>query len=189
MTLILCPGIHDPALTTAFWQQLSPQLPAALTQSPPFIFPSDRYPAYSPWHLWTFLREAQPAPPWVFLGFSAGCVAIAGILPTLVCHQVPIVAIFALDAWGVPFPRNVPVHRLSHDHFTHWSSGLLGGQGESFYADPPVEHLCLWRSPHTVNGWDLGTDQQRQQYTTVTQFLAQYLAKYLVTDGPVYENT
>lgn len=179
MSLILCPGIHDPALTTAFWEQVTSQLPAALTQSPPFVFPSDRYPPYSPWHLQTFLQESQPVPPWVLLGFSAGCVAIAGLLPILFCRHVPIVAIFALDAWGVPFPSNVPVHRLSHDYFTHWSSRLLGGQGDSFYADPPVEHLHLWRSPHTVNGWQMDTNDQPHQYTTAAQYLAQYLTQYL----------
>ncbi len=177
MTLILCPGMHDPTLTVDFWQALAPHLPSPVCRS--LIFPSDRYPAYSPWHLWTFLHESQPAPPWVFLGFSAGCVAIAGILPILVCRRVPIAAIFALDAWGVPFPTRVPVHRLSHDHFTHWSSRLLGGQGASFYADPAVEHLQLWRSPQTVVGWQVGPEPPLQHYTTARQFIVQTLAGYI----------
>jgi hypothetical protein len=29
----------------------------------------------------------------------------------------------------------------------------LGGGNESFYADPGVEHLDLWRSPQTASGW------------------------------------
>lgn len=185
MTLILCPGIHAPSLTTAFWWQLALQLPTSLSGSPPLIFAHDRAPAYSPWHLWVCLHAAQPTPPWVFLGFSAGCVAIAGLLPLLAYHQAPIAAIFALDGWGVPFPTPIPVHRLSHDHFTHWSSRLLGGQGASFYAEPPVEHLSLWRSPATVRGWQMDVDQQRQQYTTATQFLVQHLVIY----GHLYENT
>jgi len=179
MTLILCPGMHDPTWTTAFWQSLITQGPIALTRSPPVIFPSNRYPAYSPWHLFAFLQTVQPAPPWLFLGFSAGCVAIAGTLPLLACCQVPITAIFALDAWGVIFPTATPVHRLSHDYFTHWTSGWLGGRGESFYADPAVEHLSLWRSPQTVAGWQVSPTQPQAHYTTACQFLQQQLASYI----------
>lgn len=62
-------------------------------------------------------------------------------------------ALIALDGWGVPLGGNFPIYRLSHDSFTHWSSALLGGGTESFYADPPVEHLELWRSPQTTKGW------------------------------------
>ncbi len=170
--------MHDPTLTVDFWQALAPRLPSPAPR--PLIFPSNRYPAYSSWHLLTLLHESQPTPPWVFLGFSAGCVAIAGILPILACRRVPIAAIFAIDAWGVPWPTTVPVHRLSHDHFTHWSSGLLGGQGESFYADPAVEHLCLWRSPQTVTGWQISLDQQQRHYTTALQFLVQELVNYRI---------
>jgi len=42
---------------------------------------------------------------------------------------------------GVPLVGNFPIHRLSHDYFTHWSSAVLGSGNDSFYADPPVEHL------------------------------------------------
>ncbi|MGB3188280.1 MAG: hypothetical protein WBB43_02490, partial [Limnoraphis sp.] len=62
-------------------------------------------------------------------------------------------ALIALDGWGVPLGGNFPIYRISHDRFTHWSSALLGGGVESFYADPPVEHLDLWSSPQTARGW------------------------------------
>ena len=55
-------------------------------------------------------------------------------------------ALIAFDGWGVPLVGNFPIYRISHDQFTHWSSELLGKGDKSFYADPPVEHLDLWRS-------------------------------------------
>lgn len=62
-------------------------------------------------------------------------------------------AVLAIDGWGVPLVGGFPVHRLSHDSFTHWSSALLGAGEDSFYADPGVAHLELWRSPQTAHGW------------------------------------
>ncbi|WP_448561795.1 hypothetical protein [Trichothermofontia sp.] len=178
MTLILCPGVHAPAFTTEFYHHLAPHIPLPLTQPPPLIVPTDRYPAYSPGHLLTFLRAAQPDPPWVFLGFSAGCVAIAGVLPILSVWGIPITAIFALDAWGVWFPTTQPVHHLCHDRLTHWSAHLWREPKDSFYADPPVEHLNLWRSPHQVMGWQMSVHPQQCRYTTALKFLANHLATY-----------
>ena len=53
----------------------------------------------------------------------------------------------------MPLTGNFPIYRVSHDYFTHWSSGLLGAGYKGFYADPEVEHLDLWRSPANVYGW------------------------------------
>ncbi|RUR87323.1 hypothetical protein DSM107007_15080 [Nostoc sp. PCC 7120 = FACHB-418] len=32
---------------------------------------------------------------------------------------------------------------------------LLGSGQTNFYAEPPVEHLTMWRSPQTVQGWQV----------------------------------
>lgn len=85
-------------------------------------------------------------------------------------------ALIALDGWGVPLYGDFPIHRLSHDHFTHWSSKLLGAGLDGFYADPPVEHLELWRSPQTTQGW-WEQKSQLQQITAVA-FLALLLQRY-----------
>ncbi len=53
----------------------------------------------------------------------------------------------------MPLLANFPIYRISHDRFTHWSSSILGEGESGFYADPEVEHLDLWRSPHTCRGW------------------------------------
>ncbi|NES22261.1 MAG: hypothetical protein F6K41_25895, partial [Symploca sp. SIO3E6] len=30
---------------------------------------------------------------------------------------------------------------------------LLGAREDSFYAEPPIEHLDIWRSPHLCQGY------------------------------------
>ena len=37
----------------------------------------------------------------------------------------------------------------------------MGGGEESFYADPGVGHLELWRSPQTVRGWWVNREGMR----------------------------
>ena len=79
-------------------------------------------------------------------------------------------AFFALDGWGMPIVANFPVYRLSHDYFTHWSSALLGSGQNSFYADPEVTHLDLWRYPHKVMGWWV-SNLGKQTYCSLAEFL------------------
>ncbi len=65
---------------------------------------------------------------------------------------------------------------------------MLGSGADSFYAEPPVEHLDMWRSPQTVEGWwvhsEVGTHppSQRQSPTltrlTATHFLTMLLELY-----------
>ncbi|NJK53546.1 MAG: hypothetical protein HC936_13370 [Leptolyngbyaceae cyanobacterium SU_3_3] len=57
-----------------------------------------------------------------------------------------------MDGWGVPLGGDFPIYRVSHDRFTHWSSAWWVAGLDSFYADPAVAHLDLWRSPQTVQG-------------------------------------
>jgi hypothetical protein len=49
----------------------------------------------------------------------------------------------------------------------------LGPGGESFYADPPVEHLALWRSPDSAVGWRMppAGSISSPQRTTAVEFL------------------
>lgn len=171
MTVIVCPGIHDPDLTWSFLASLGIS-PNPLQVLPPYdvlVFPTDRYPAYSTLHLLDFLLHQLSNPlqsktslilrrdaieiPLVFLGFSAGVVGAIGAAHLWQWAGGTVKALIAVDGWGVPLYGDFPVHRVSHDYATHWSSSLLGAGDEGFYADPPLPHLDLWRSPHTVQGW------------------------------------
>jgi hypothetical protein len=65
----------------------------------------------------------------------------------------PIQALIAIDGWGLPLVGNFPIHRVSHDFFTHCSTFTCGPATSSFYADPGIGHLDLWRSPQSAVGW------------------------------------
>ncbi len=163
MSVIICPGVHDHELTTHFVEGLS-------FLADPVIFPTEDYPAYSTYHILQFLRtqlghswhtdpqlRQLPLPPLLFIGFSAGVVGAIGAAwgCQMMGHSVK--ALIAVDGWGVPLYGNFPIHRLSHDAFTHWTSTLLEAPTDHFYADPPVPHLELWRSPQNTPGWRLQT--------------------------------
>lgn len=183
MSLIICPGIHSPELTTSLLAGLEniTQVPLKeLTNY--FVFPSDRYPPYSAFHILEMLyawvgkpckNSKQPEPDLptnllavssntslVFLGFSAGVVGAIGAARTWQRSGGQVKAFIAVDGWGVPLRGEFPLYRLSHDFFTHWSSMPLGRVAESFYADPPVSHLELWRSPQTVWGQQIEEEER-----------------------------
>ncbi|WP_448596280.1 hypothetical protein [Thermoleptolyngbya sp.] len=161
--IVVCPGVHSPQLTASFLTAM------ALDQADPMrvcVIPGDRQPVYSPLHGLSMLqhRLGAPwaAPPVLFLGFSAGVVSLAAIAPLWQALGGTVLGLIALDGWGVTLAGNFPIHRLSHDRFTDWSSALLdlpldlltaAARGDRFYAEPAVAHLDLWRSPHTTTGW------------------------------------
>ncbi len=149
---IICPGIHSPQLTDCFLEGFQSNFCHRI-----LVVPTLDYPPYCIPRLWLFLREnlGSPAnsPPLLFLAFSAGVVGAMGVAWLWQQQGGKVQAVIALDGWGVLKMGNFPVYRLSHDYFTHWSSALLGGEKESFYAQPAVTHLELWQSPPTVWGW------------------------------------
>ncbi len=111
------------------------------------------------------------------MAFSAGVVGALGVARHLRRTCVPVGGLIAIDGWGVPLTEPFPIHRLSHDAFTHDTSLLLGPDGgEHFYADPDVEHLELWRSPRQAQGW-IVTGRSRQR-STAAAFLLTTLGHY-----------
>lgn len=157
--LVVCPGVHSPRLTESFLAAVA--LDRADTVQI-CVIPGDRQPVYSPLYglrvLQHRLGAPWAAPPVLFLGFSAGVVGLAAIAPLWQALGGTVLGLIALDGWGVPLSGPFPIHRLSHDRFTDWSSALLDGpavsaRGSRFYAEPAVAHLDLWRSPHTAMGW------------------------------------
>jgi hypothetical protein len=200
MSIIICPGMHDIELTRNFLKHL--QLRSTSNSAKPdsseidssrnvLIFPAQRYPAYSAFHIVQFLQETLQQYPltselndFVFLSFSAGVVGAMGAAWAWQQLGGRVKALIALDGWGVPLYGDFPIHRVSHDHFTHWSSALLGAGADSFYANPAVDHLDLWRSPQTVQGWWVPTAATPSQpiATTAAVFLTVLLQRYGESD-------
>ncbi len=181
MTIVICPGIHDPALTQSFIAQLRaarfPE-PARLERlEQPLIFPTQTSLAYSPVHVLEFLqRHCSIQSALILICFSAGVVGGIGAAWPWQQAGGKIQAFLALDGWGVPLYGDFPIYRISHDYFTYWSSQLLGAGVESFYADPAVEHLDLWRSPYTTQGWwvQAGQRQRTDAATLINLLLERY---------------
>ena len=158
MSVVICPGIHDPALTQSFVIGLQSEARKTRIQRlSPLIFPTQDYVALSAFHMLQFLREhlgcPQTATPVVLISFSAGVVGAIGAAWGWQLLGGKVKALIALDGWGVPLYGNFGIHRLSHDYFTHWSWALQGSGQDNFYADPQVAHLEMWRTPQTVAGW------------------------------------
>ncbi len=156
MNLIICPGIHSPQLTQSFIQDLQSDRPLSDRF---FIFPTEVYPAYWTPDIYKWLKQSHRYPAnssaLTFIAFSAGVVGGLGAAIAWQMQGGKIKAFIALDGWGVPLVADFPIYRLSHDFFTHWSSAILGRGNSSFYCDPPVEHLTLWRSPKQCWGWQV----------------------------------
>lgn len=186
MTIVICPGVHDPELTQNFIAQLqiarsptsSQQEHSNLIYSENLLtFPAQRFPAYSAFHVLNFLQKhCSLQSSLVLICFSAGVVGGAGAAWAWQQSGGKIRALLALDGWGVPLYNSFPIYRFSHDYFTHWSSSFLGAGNDSFYADPPIEHLELWRSPQTVQGWWVQPNQC--QRTTAAALINLLLARY-----------
>lgn len=188
MSILICPGIHDPALTQGFLEGLGSlfsHVSNSLSSDKLLIFPAQDYPVLSAFHIVQFLHERLGSPqetsPVVFISFSAGVVGSIGAAWGWQMLGGKVKAFIALDGWLVPLFGNFPLYRLSHDFFTYWSSAVLGSGEDSFYADPPVEHLELWRSPQTVQGWrvhsSVGKSIPRTRLTAA-QFLTMLLELY-----------
>lgn len=173
MTLIICPGIHHRTLTSDFINILHEY--NLLTIENSLIFPSHEYPPYWGYLIKQFLEQQlnnNKHQELTFIAFSAGVVGAIKAAWSWQNEGGKIKAFIALDGWGVPLLGNFPIYRLSHDFFTHWSSAILGSGTSSFYADPPVEHLDLWRSPHEVLGWQIGKQPKTINTATRTSAIA-----------------
>ena len=169
--MIVGPGFHDRALTDRFVRSLPPFVTPYVVDA----FPADPIAVFR----WLTQRFASPqsasenaAPTTLIaIGFSAGVVGLTGAL-TLWRQQGRVARFFAVDGWGVP-TVGLPVCRLSHDYFTHWSSLPLGVGQVSFYADPPVAHLEMWGSVGQVKGQQVSASGEESM--TAAEFLRRQL--------------
>jgi hypothetical protein len=158
MSIIICPGIHEPELTENFisgWLYPISDRSINLNSANILTFPGQGFLALSSLHILEFLRDRlgdKLESPVIFISFSAG---VVGAIAAAINWQLlggHVKAFIAIDGWGVPLWGDFPIHRISHDYFTHWSSSLLGSGNDNFYAEPPVDHLSIWRSPQIVQG-------------------------------------
>ncbi|MBW4557645.1 MAG: hypothetical protein KME59_17245 [Trichormus sp. ATA11-4-KO1] len=187
MSIIICPGIHEPALTESFISEwLYPISDSLIYQNKVkvLVFPGHSLLALSSLHILQFLGDRlqhELKSPVVFISFSAGVVGAIGAAYSWQLLGGNVKAFIAIDGWGVPLCGNFPIHRISHDYFTHWSSSLLGSGHNNFYAEPPIDHLSMWRSPQIVQGWwadpsiEVSPPPER---LTATEFLHQLLKRY-----------
>ncbi|VXD25896.1 conserved hypothetical protein [Planktothrix serta PCC 8927] len=176
--LLICPGIHQIELTESFLNRVLEDWRKQQKSGELLIFPTQDYPAYSSLDIFKFICENNPKSAIIIISFSAGVVGAIGAALAWEHFGGTVKAFIAIDGWGVPLVGNFPIYRISHDYFTHWSSALLGGGKESFYADPAVEHLELWRSPHTTKGWwnhETSTGLKTATPTTATIFIQNLL--------------
>ncbi|HTL90004.1 MAG TPA: hypothetical protein VL134_11430 [Leptolyngbya sp.] len=157
--------MHSPALTEKFVAALH------LPRETVAIFPSDRQPVYSPHHILEFFSPHHSV---LILAFSAGVVGAIAAARIWQRQGISISAFIAIDGWGVPLFGKFPIHRISHDRFTHWSSTLLENSTPSFYADPPVEHLSLWHSPQLAQGMIQPSNQPGTAATFITDLIQHY---------------
>jgi hypothetical protein len=159
MSIVICPGIHEPSLTENFISKClfsASESLEAEKHGKILIFPGHGLLALSSLHILHFLSHGlqdDPKSPIILISFSAGVLGAMGAACAWQILGGKIKAFIAIDGWGVPLWGDFPIHRLSHDYFTHWSSSLLGGGHRNFYAEPPVEHLSMWRWPELVKGW------------------------------------
>ena len=157
MSIFICPGFHLPQLTQSFLQELSLSNSNSILSVNIRIFKSENYTALSAIHILQDLIKAygQPhqATPVLFISFSAGVLGALGAAWGWELLGGKVKAVIAIDGWGVPLMGNFPIHRLSHDYFTHQTSIVINRPEDSFYADPEATHLQMWRSPSTVRGW------------------------------------
>jgi hypothetical protein len=155
MTIIICPGVHSPQITSNFIQSTK----TSWQSREHLVLPTTQFTPYSAIAIEQWLKQHYSSPrqtqPLSFIAFSAGVVGAIGAALAWQLQGGKIQHFIAMDGWGMPLIGNFPCYRISHDYFTHWSSSILGAGKVNFYADPEVEHLDLWRSPETCWGWQV----------------------------------
>ena len=187
MSIIICPGIHESNLTESFKVGLLDMVSngaIAYNAANILIYPGKDVLVLSAFHILQFLRDClgdQLKSPIIFISFSAGVVGAIGAAYLWQLLGGRVKAFIAIDGWGVPLQGNFPIHRMSHDYFTHWSSCLLGSGQNNFYAQPAVDHLCMWKSPQTVQGWWVDSSIgifPPKGHLTASEFLLMLLKRY-----------
>ena len=153
MRLVICPGVHEPKLTDCFLTGLSglwglAHLPKPANSRACQDFSRHKYPPFSPLDILHFLcREELAGESLVFVSFSAGVAGAIGAAWTRQQLGGKVRAFFCLRRLGSTPGGQFPIHRVSPRLLYGLDFSNSGRGGESFYVDPAIEHLDLWRSP------------------------------------------
>ncbi len=152
MSIIIIPGIHSPQLSDRFVNSIQ-----NIIKQNYLILPTEKYQPYSATCIYQWLNQQQlsKTEALTFISFSAGVVGGIGAALAWQSQGGKVHSFIAIDGWGMPLIGSFPLYRVSHDYFTHWSSGIFGAGELGFYADPAVEHLDIWRSPELCWGWQI----------------------------------
>jgi hypothetical protein len=192
--LVVVSGIHPPSYTANLLVMAAAD--PVLSQVPILVFPAQPattvLSAHSLRHWLDHLSSPTTDAQIPSLGpthlliwaFSAGCLGAMGLAHYWQQYRGQVLALFALDGWGVPLASTLPVYRLSHDRFTHTTSQVLGTGPINFYADPPIPHLDLWRHPQRVEGWQTTTaslGDRTTQRLTAADFLCYWSRQCLLS--------
>jgi len=181
--LVVIDGFHNTSLTsplllTAATDPVLRRLPlfhSAISAPGGVLFPFHLRHGLEAW--WQARWNGQPWPQILIWAFSAGCLGATGLAQYWHCYRGRVLALFAMDGWGVPLVTDYPIYRLSHDRFTHVTSQVLGAGAVNFYADPSVAHLDVWRDPATVDGWQVTQSSRhlpQYQQLTAAEFLCHW---------------
>ncbi len=169
LPVVICPGMHPFDLTRGFLETMEPVF-RCISQDI-HVLPTNTHPPFCAVHILGFLgsRITPCGRPVICIAYSAGVVGATAALSAWQLQGGQVKLLIAVDGWGVPTVPWLPVYRLSHDYFTHWSS--LGPVRGSFWADPGVGHHQIWAEPDQC--W--GRDAQTGKWCSAAGFIAQIL--------------
>jgi hypothetical protein len=179
---IISGGFHSLEITDYFIASFL-QIIEEISETNICVIPTQKIAPYNVVNIYHFLCQkcGKPAQssPLIFMSFSAGVVGSIGAGRLWQRKGGIVKSLFAFDGWGVPLIADFPCYRLSHDYFTHLTSLILGGEKNSFYAQPSVSHLDLWRSLFSVQGYyDTGKGMQK---TTAREYISKILNETILT--------
>lgn len=149
-TIVICGGFNPINYNVNFVNFLSNYEANIL------VFPTEKYAPYDSLNIVNFLQENSVnlyENHLIFIAFSAGVVGALGAGRLWQRKGREVLAILAFDGWGVPLIADFPIHCLSHDVFTHYSSCFWVKNQGHFVAIPTVSHQDIWRSPLSINGY------------------------------------
>ncbi|WPF88385.1 hypothetical protein WEU38_16465 [Cyanobacterium aponinum AL20118] len=184
--IVIIGGFHNLEITTNFINYLYSQI-KAIKDLKYIIIPTDKVQPLDGLSAYNFLsnylvnQSCFPCPI-IVISFSAGVVGAIILGKLWKARNGEVLCLLAFDGWGVPLIADFPCYRVSHDHFTHFSSLLLGGEESSFYAQPMVNHLELWRSPLEIQGrWQmkLGVEKTVKMTDFIQFCLQKEIDKYI----------